>query len=311
MEILFITLSIILLVLLLFVFLRCRLYKKQVRIFTEQTLRRTDPDVDHPITVETFSKDFTQLADALNEYTGIYKRKIQQTEEKSQNLKLIIAGISHDFRTPLTASLGYLQMISRNAVLDDKNKDYLEIAISKNQYLKSLSDDFFEYSLLNTDHSKKEYTRFAIRPLLENITLSHYEPITGKGLDFIADLNDDEGFIYANEQDITRIIENLYSNAVKYASSFIKLESQSISGELVITMSNDIPYNTAFSTEHIFEPFRRNTDGSNSGNGLGLYVAMSLAQKNGGSLTAEFDDDRVFSITLKFKKADSKSSAVS
>ena len=52
----------------------------------------------------------------------------------------VISGISHDFRTPLTASLGYLQMIEKTGELSPQNAKYLAVAIQKNQYLKELSD---------------------------------------------------------------------------------------------------------------------------------------------------------------------------
>ena len=61
-------------------------------------------------------------------------------------MKNVIAGISHDFRTPLTAVKGYLQLMKKGGRIDDRDMEYLDIAIAKTEYLRVLSDAFFEVS---------------------------------------------------------------------------------------------------------------------------------------------------------------------
>lgn len=298
MEIFYIWVLIILSVLVIALLMRNRFYKKQIRSFTRQTLGRTDPDMEQLVKVESFSEEFVELANALNEYTDMQKKTIEQAENDRQNLKMIVAGISHDFRTPLTASLGYLQMIERSCELRGKNSEYLKIAIEKNRYLKSLSDEFFQYSLLDTDSGEKEYSLIPFKSLLENITLGQYRMITARGLNFSAELTEEEVYVKAAEQDMTRIIENLYSNVAKYAEKRLILKCSVQNGKVCVSMENDIPERSDISTEHIFEPFFRNKDGSRVGNGLGLYVAKRLAEKYDGEITAVVTKSEMFRIDL-------------
>ncbi|MBR2176335.1 MAG: HAMP domain-containing histidine kinase [Clostridia bacterium] len=296
MEFFYISVAVVLLAAVVALLLRSRFYKRQIHSFTKQTRDRIDLDMNHPVTTDSFGKEFVELANALNNYTNRQKKTIEEAENDRQNLKMIVAGISHDFRTPLTASLGYLQMIERRGVLDGRNQEYLKIAIEKNLYLKSLSDEFFAYSLLDTDSGEKEQKLIPFKSLLENITLGQYPVITDKGLDFSAKLTEEEVYLRAAEQDIIRIIENLYSNATKYAKKKLTLTYCLQNGNICLSMENDISDGTEICTEHLFEPFFRHKDGSQSGNGLGLYVAKQLAEKYGGKMTAVITEGSRFRI---------------
>lgn len=303
MEKLLILLSVILAVLVIALALRNRFYKKQVKSFAKQAKERFDPDMNRPVRVETFSEEFLALADVLNELTELQKKTKQQADSDRQDLRMIIAGISHDFRTPLTASLGYLQMIERNAVLDEENLGYLRTAIRKNQYLKQLSDEFFEYSLLDTQQNVQQPKTIALKALLENITLGQYNMITSRGLEFSAELPDEEIYVSAREQDLARIIENLYSNAAKYACHKLHLLCSADSMHVTVSMKNDLSPESSIDTKHIFDPFFRNHNGSLAGNGLGLYVAKRLTEKYGGTLSADLTPDGFYQITFSLSLA--------
>lgn len=298
MEIFYISVAVVLLAAVAALLLRSRFYKKKIRSFAKQTRDRMDLDMNCPVTTDSFGKEFVELANALNDYTDRQKKTIEEAANDRQNLKMIVAGISHDFRTPLTASLGYLQMIERSGVLNGRNQEYLKIAIEKNLYLKILSDEFFAYSLLDTDSGEKEQILIPFKSLLENITLGQYSVITDRGLDFSAKLTEEEVYLKAAEQDIIRIIENLYSNASKYAKKKLTLTYCIRNGNICLSMENDISGGSDICTEHLFEPFFRNKDGSQSGNGLGLYVAKRLAEKYGGDMTAVITEDSSFRIDL-------------
>ena len=75
-----------------------------------------------------FDKDIVKLAVKVNEHTDIQRKLGNDYEQSKKQLSTVISGISHDFRTPLTASLGYLQMIEKSGALSEKNAEYLAVA---------------------------------------------------------------------------------------------------------------------------------------------------------------------------------------
>ena len=88
-------------------------YKRQMRIFADKLKARLDGGVDQDIHVEYFDRDILRLANALNDYSYQIKEKNLAVEKDRARLKNVIAGISHDFRTPLTAAKGYMQLMKR------------------------------------------------------------------------------------------------------------------------------------------------------------------------------------------------------
>ena len=92
------------------------------------------------------------MANAINDLIEEMHTLNGKYLEDRDSLNKIISGISHDFRTPLTASLGYLQMLEKEPGLSEDAREYIKIVKEKNSLLKEFSDDFFEVTKLqNSD----------------------------------------------------------------------------------------------------------------------------------------------------------------
>ena len=116
------------------------LLKCNIRHFFQELERHKDTGYRQPVKITDFDKELIALAVKINEYADIQHQLSEEYEQRKKKLDTVISGISHDFRTPLTASLGYLQMIEKTGELSPQNAKYLAVAIQKNQYLKELSD---------------------------------------------------------------------------------------------------------------------------------------------------------------------------
>ncbi len=109
----YIAISGLLLLLAAVLFIRLVQYKRQMRIFAAKLQKRLHGGVDQEIHVEYFDRDIVALAKALNDYSDQIKERNRALEHDRTRLKNVIAGISHDFRTPLTAVKGYLQLMKK------------------------------------------------------------------------------------------------------------------------------------------------------------------------------------------------------
>ncbi len=103
--------------------------KRQLRSFVKEVRAHSDEEYGALVRVESFDREITELADALDEHIRLRRQLSERNVRERRELSNIISGISHDFRTPLTASLGYLQMIEKSGELSEKNAEYLAIAI--------------------------------------------------------------------------------------------------------------------------------------------------------------------------------------
>ena len=269
--------------------------EKQLKSFKDQLHEIRTENQNRLISVESFGKGYTELAKELQQYVEDEKKLIEKVEEDRQSVNMMVAGISHDFRTPLTSATGYLQMAEESGELSGKNAEYVDSALRKMRYLRELSDEFFTLSLIESS-KRDESEILSLKKHLENVTLDQYEWIEKRGLEFTADIGDDACEINAVEVDILRLLENLYSNARKYAKSRLRVELKK-SDKIILRLSNDTDIIRSEEIENIFKPFHRASSGEAEGSGLGLYVAKRIVEKYGGEIRASMEED-IFTIEL-------------
>lgn len=271
--------------------LRLYQYRKQVRQFTKRTRQRSEIDVSTPITVDMFQADFVELANALNAYTDKQKELELELAKDRERLNYVIAGISHDFRTPLTAAIGYMQMVDKSGDLQEKSQEYLDVALERTLFLKELSDAFFELSTMDANQETVQLTTVNLQKLLQDVMLEQFEWISEGGYQTNFQIPEQDVFIQGNEQYIKRILDNLFSNMQKYALSDIRISLSSQGGKTVLKVENDIEECNIDCTR-VFEPFYKGESRSKSGSGLGLYVVKCLAEKMDMQVAASMEKQR-------------------
>ena len=270
--------------------LRMNLYKKQLHSFTKQLRFFRKEKKDGLISVESFGRDYIDLAKELQQFVDEEQELIEQSEKDRQSVKHMVAGISHDFRTPLTAAMGYIQLAEKDEGISQDNVENLKKAYEKTKYLKALSDEFFALSIMEK-RSEEELAEISFKRLLENVTLEQYEWTVQAGIEFDADITDDPCMLRAAEVDMTRLLMNLYSNAKKYAKGKIITSLQKSESEIIYNIENDLEEGVVIDEKRVFEPFHREYVGEQGGNGLGLYITKRIVKNYGGTITAEKVED--------------------
>lgn len=280
--------------------LRMNLYKKQLRSFTKQLNFFRKEKKDGLIRVESFGKEYIGLAKELQQFVDEEQELIEQSEKDRQSVKNMVAGISHDFRTPLTSAMGYIQLAQKDESVSEETALSLRKAYDKTRYLKELSDEFFALSVME-NRSEEELTELSFKKLFENITLEQYDWTVKSGISFEADITEDPCMLQASEVDMTRLLINLYSNAKKYSKSKIRVALRQNESEISFNIDNDLEEGASIDERRVFEPFHREYVGEQGGNGLGLYVTKRIVENYGGVISAE-KDENMFSIKISFKR---------
>lgn len=269
-------------------------YKKQIKNISQEVHKLTHDEYSQPIKTNYFTKDMTELVNSLNEHIKHEKELSISYHNDKKELSNIISGISHDFRTPLTASLGYLQLLKKNGQFTKEQSEFLDIITDKNIYLKELADDFFEISKKNDDELTLEKTDLS--KLLTELTLQQYSWI--ESAEIKADIDIENGVcVISDTHSLKRIIDNLFSNCRKYVKSCISVSLKKKDEKAVITISNDLDYDNQIDTEKIFLPFYRGASRSKEGSGLGLYICKALCDKLSAEISASINNN-IITITL-------------
>ena len=300
MEILLGTVCVCLLVILCVLLWKYISLKKNLRRFSQELEKLKDSDYRQPVKVMDFDKDLVELAVKVNEHTDIQRQLGVEYEERKKQLGTIISGISHDFRTPLTASLGYLQMVEKTGQLSDTNAEYLGIAIQKNQYLKELSDEFFELTKIENGGEELSIEEINLSNLLTEAVLEQHSWIAERNIS--TDFEIADGIvIQADVHCLTRILNNLMSNAQKYTADSFGVKLKQESDRVILCVSNTIADSTSLNIDRVFEPFYRMDARTAGGSGLGLYVVKLLCDRLGWLVSAELNDYH-FAIIIRLDK---------
>ena len=335
---------IICLIVLVLVLFRYHLLRAEVRSFRKQLNKIRTTDREQPLMVASFSASSVELAKEINLLTDELRTMATEATESEKRIRVIMAGVSHDFRTPLTSIDGYLQMIqgllaecdsikkeadslsvndsdslnvsesdmynntnknneisisaNREALLNKYNElsEYIEIVYDKVRYLKELSDEFFEVTYIQAKE-RPEMKGVRFDTILSDELLSAYNWIDERKLEVRPDIPEEKLIVMADEHYLKRIIENLFSNARKYAKSFVEISVRNENCNIRFIMKNDINADMNIDTRHIFEPFVRSKDRSGPGTGLGLYICKELADYLGFSISGSVESN-VFMIEL-------------
>ncbi|WP_164168423.1 sensor histidine kinase KdpD [Ruminococcus flavefaciens] len=270
--------------------------KRNIRSFSRELEKLKDSGYSQPLKVSDFDNDIVELAVKVNEHTDIQRKLAMEYEESRRQLSTVISGISHDFRTPLTASLGYLQMIEKSGGLTGKSSEYLSIAMEKNRYLKELSDEFFELTKTESGGEELTYEEVNLSNILTETVLEQHDWISQRNIS--ADIDIADGIIISTDsRSLTRILNNLMSNAQKYAVDSFAVNLSREGEQVRLSVENTVADSASVDIGRVFEPFYRMDSRTSKGSGLGLYVVKLLCGRLGWDVAAEINGD-VFAVRI-------------
>lgn len=277
--------------------------KREIRKIKEELTLTRQTSYNRQITVSLFDKDLSLMTVELNKNLDYQKQLKMETAQTKRQMKQSVSDIAHDLRTPLSVIKGNLQMLQKEKAVPPKGKEYLRICFDKVNVLKTMIDDFFELSVLESDHILVELKPVDITNMLMQFVVDHEAVIREYGLTPDIQFPDKSVFVLADEQMLLRMFGNLLNNIVKYAheSFLVKLECVEVEEVCRIRFSNAVDKDQSLNVEHLFErSYRGDSARQGSGAGLGLYIVKLLADKQGAEVKAKWEKNQLM-IDIIFK----------
>lgn len=279
-------------------FIKLHSYKKQIRAITAQIKEFKDRKTNKKINTQITDKSIEELAFEINEYLELYKRNEQEKVTFENTLKQGIANMSHDLRTPLTSIIGYLKLLEKDEI--DK-EEALAILKNKTNKLNVLINDFFELASVESEDYELDITKVNLTNTVRDEVLSLYESFESIGFEPKINISDKPIFIMGDKDSLERIVDNLLSNALKYAERDIIIDLEEVSGNAILTISNVCTTLGKEDVVHIFDRFyMADQVRKGQGVGLGLSIVKSLIEKMNGNITAKLEGDEL-SIICEWK----------
>lgn len=238
--------------------------------------------------------EFRQLAQSINKIAdGMKNAVISQVKAERMKAELI-TNVSHDLKTPLTSIITYVDLLKKEGLQSENSVKYVEIIDSKTQRLKSLTEDLFEAAKASSGNIEIKLRKLNVCSLIRQGLGELSDKIEDSGLEFKTNMPEDGIYVHADGKLLWRVIENLMSNVFKYAlpNSRVYIDITEKDNNANITIKNISAYELNIAEDELMERFKRGDASRHSeGSGLGLSIAKSLTELQGGSFTLSIDGD--------------------
>ncbi len=249
-------------------------------------------------------KEMQETAKEINDIAGGLSNAIEE-KLKSERLKTeLITNVSHDIKTPLTSIINYVDLLKKENIQGEKAIEYLNILDSKSQRLKKLTEDLVEASKASSGAIKLNMERLNVNELIKQVSGEFEDKFKVHNLEEIIAFPENDVYINADSRYMYRVLENMYSNISKYAMEGTRVYTDILQKDntISIELKNVSKQKLNISVDELMQRFVRGEASRNTeGSGLGLSIARSLTELQGGQFNIYLDGD-LFKVTIEFEK---------
>ena len=239
-----------------------------------------------------------EMIEAVNRLLLRYRKEEEQLKSENRIYRESITSISHDIRTPLTSAKGYLQMLQKDEMPQEKKQVYIKTIEQRLDHLTDMLNQLFEYARIEAGEIKFEPEIFYAGNVFAETISMFYEDFVERGCEPEVIIADEVGKINVDKQVFIRIVENLLKNALVHGTGGYRLSLAAEDGCCIISVSNLTDSVEPKDVANIFERFYA-TDKSRAKKttGLGLAIVKQFATQMGGNTKVFLEDGR-FTITV-------------
>jgi signal transduction histidine kinase len=266
---------------------------RRLRAMTEVVSDFEQGKLENRVDVKS-NDEVGQLAKSFNQMANTIVLNMEELKQTDDLRRELVAGVSHDLRSPLASIQGYLETIlikDEKLTPEEKNK-YIEIILSNTQMLSKLVSELFELSKLDAKQVQPKPEQFSIAELTQDVVMKlkpqaeknniHLEPVFPKEIPLV----------FADIALMERALSNLIENAIRYTptNGTVKVVLSNSNQKVRITVSDtgrgippqDLPY--IFDRFYRVERSRNRTTG---GTGLGLSIAKKILELHDSEILVE------------------------
>lgn len=278
----------ILFVVVIILFIKILFLKKSMDEICVELKEHLSNESNTLISISTGDKHTRYFAAELNRELRLLRKQRQQYLNGDYQLKEAVTNISHDLRTPLTAICGYLELLED----EDKTesvKRYISIISNRVDLLKQLTDELFQYSVIVASENDTIKEKIVLNKMLEESIAGFYVVLKECGIEPNVQIPQTKVIRYLNPSTLSRVLSNLLNNAIKYSDGDLEI-TLSETGEIKFTNTasglNQVQVGKLFDRFYTVNTAQKST-------GLGLDITRTLVKQMNGTISAEYENNRL------------------
>lgn len=258
----------------------------------------------------TGKDEIGQLAQTFETMRTKLQQAVAIQKQYENNRKQLIANISHDLKTPLTAIKGYVKgVLDGVANTPEKLDRYMKTIDQQANDMAELIDELFLYSKLDLAqvpfHFEKVDLRAYLLDFIDKVKLTFEQE--GGSVSFHANEADCH-IVFADREKLKRVLTNIMQNSMKYmdkADKKMSVRLMAEAGQVIVQIKDNGSGIPEEAMPHVFDSFYRTDLSRNSktgGSGLGLAISKKIIEEHGGTIWAESELGKGTSIFFSLKK---------
>lgn len=267
-------------------------------------------DLDYRIDY-TRDDEFAPLCQLFNEMAAKLKSLVERTQKDDESRKELIAGISHDLRSPLTSIQAYVEGLADGVASNEEmRRRYLDVIRKKVHDIDSLVSQLFLFSKLELNDYPVNLVQRDLWTVLEGFVADRGGDLASRGLDLVLPPAVPKGRVLIDEDLFSRVLSNIAENSLRYKveqRGHLWLEASVEDGHVVLILGDDGPGVGQEDYDQLFDVFYRSDKARRDpakGSGLGLAISRKMVERMGGSMSARPSSHGGLAIVMTLKEGE-------
>jgi signal transduction histidine kinase len=253
---------------------------------------------------ESGGDEITAVAHSFNRMADELEQRRRALEEADRTRRQLLADVSHELMTPLTAMRGYIETLSmRDVALDAGTRErYLNIVADETHRLERIVGDLLDVAKLEGGGVTLQREHVSIRALFDRVHARHEREAGERGIRIVSRIEPGLDVVQGDSSRIEQALQNLAANALRHTpdGGTVSLAAAAADGQVALSVRDTGPGIPEAHVAHIFDRFYK-ADSSRraaGGSGLGLSIVKAIVERHGGRIRAYNDRGAVFVMTL-------------
>lgn len=248
--------------------------------------------------------EFCPVCEAFNEMAGRLEKSVAQQQKDEANRRELIAGISHDLRTPLTSIKGCLEGLETGVASTPEMKEHYFATIKRRTAdMEHIIEQLFLFSKLDMDEFPLTLRRVALMPVIADMIEEAAQEYRRRGLDLHIAESRRDVVVSADTLLLRNVLINILENSVRYKTkerAFMEISADSVNDSVFLRFTDDGPGVSAGILSNLFDVFyRADPSRSAKGSGLGLAISRKIIERMGGAMHAELPHSGGLAIVIR------------
>lgn len=241
---------------------------------------------------EDGSDEVAELAHSFNKMAAALAARDAQLQAVDRARRLLLADVSHELMTPLTAMRGYLETVSMRALaLDPETRErYLSIINDETRRVEHIVQDLLDLARMEGGGDSLDMQDVPLEDLFGRVVARHGREAALKGVTLNTDIASGAEIVSGDPMRLEQALQNLAANALRHTSKGGTVELMAVPGhkEVTITVCDTGSGIAPEHLEHVFDRFYKadpSRPGEASGSGLGLSIVKAIIERHRGNIS--------------------------